>query len=102
MELQTIRQVSRDYGISARMLRYYEQAGLIQSHRKKDYAYRVYDENAVSRLRQIIVLRKLRVPVKHIVSILNNSDAAEAVELFRQNISQIDNEITARLPSSPY
>lgn len=95
MELQTISQVSRDYGISTRMLRYYEQAGLIQSLRKDDYAYRVYDENAMSRLRQIIVLRKLRVPVKQIISILNNNDAAEAVEIFRQNISEIDGEITA-------
>ena len=95
MDLQTISQVSRDYGISTRMLRYYEQAGLILSLRKDDYAYRVYDENAVSRLRQIIVLRKLRVPVKQIISILSNSDAAEAVEIFRQNISEIDGEITA-------
>ncbi len=95
MELQTISQVSRDYGISTRMLRYYEQAGLIESLRKDDYAYRVYDENAMSRLRQIIVLRKLRVPVKQIISILNNNDAAEAVEIFRQNISEIDGEITA-------
>ncbi len=95
MELQTISQVSRDYGISTRMLRYYENVGLIQSQRKDDYAYRVYDETAVSRLRQIVVLRKLRVPVKQIISILNNSDAVEAVEIFRQNISQIDSEITA-------
>lgn len=55
----------------------YEQVGLIQSLRKDDYAYRVYDETAMSRLRQIIVLRKLRVPVKQIISILNNYDAAE-------------------------
>lgn len=95
MELQTISQVSQEYGISARMLRYYEQAGLIKSLRKDDYAYRVYDENAVSRLRQIIILRKLRIPVKQIISILNNSDAVQAVEIFRQNISEIDSEITA-------
>lgn len=95
MDLQTISQVSRDYGISTRMLRYYEQVGLIQSLRKDDYAYRVYDETAMNRLRQIIVLRKLRVPVKQIISILNNCDAAEAVEIFMQNISEIDGEITA-------
>lgn len=95
MELQTISQVSKDYGISTRMLRYYEQAGLIQSLRKDGYAYRVYDKNAMSRLRQIIVLRKLRVPVKQIISILSNYDAVEAVEIFRKNISEIDSEITA-------
>ena len=95
MELQTISQVSRDYGVSPRMLRYYEQAGLIQSKRRIDYAYRVYDETNLTRLRQIIVLRKLRVPVKQIVSILNNNDAAETVEIFRLNISRLDEEITA-------
>ena len=95
MELHTISQVSKAYGVSPRMLRYYEQAGLIQSKRKNDYAYRVYDEKSLTRLRQIIVLRKLRVPIKQIISILNNSDAAETVEIFRRNISQLDEEITA-------
>ncbi len=95
MELQSISQVSRDYGISVRMIRYYEQVGLIESKRKEDYAYRVYDESNLIKLRQIITLRKLRVPVKQIVSILNNTDAAEVVEIFRKNISQLDEEITA-------
>ena len=87
--------MSKNHGISTRMLRYYEQVGLIESLRKDDYAYRVYDENTVIRLRQIMILRKLRVPVKQIISILNNSDAVQIVEIFRQNINQIDNEITA-------
>lgn len=64
------------------MLRYYEQIGLIESKRKDDYAYRVYDEEAICRLRQIIILRKLRVPVKQIIRILNNFDAAAAVQIF--------------------
>ena len=36
MELQTISQVSKAYDISSRMLRYYEQIGLIQSIRNMD------------------------------------------------------------------
>lgn len=95
MELQTISQVSKETGISTRMLRYYEQAGLIQSLRKEDYAYRVYDRHNLIRLQQIMVLRKLRVPVKQIARILNNADAAEAVDIFRHNISRLDEEITA-------
>ena len=95
MELQTINQVSRAHGISTRMLRYYEQIGLIKSQRKDDYAYRVYDENAINSLRQIIVLRKLRIPVKQIESILNNKSAAETVAIFTQNIRELDEEITA-------
>jgi len=95
MELQTINQVSKAYGISTRMLRYYEQAGLIYSLRKDDYAYRVYDEATLVRLQQIIVLRKLRIPVKQIGIILNSPYATEAVEVIIQHIKQLDSEMTA-------
>ena len=95
MELITIRQVSQNYGISRQMLGYYEKIGLITSTRKNDYAYRVYDQAAIARLRQIIILRKLRVPVKHIRRIFDNSDAANIVEIFERNIGEIDEEITA-------
>ncbi|MDQ0362055.1 MerR family transcriptional regulator [Breznakia pachnodae] len=95
MELQTVSQVSKEYGVSTRMLRYYEQVGLLHSLRKEGYAYRVYDNDALTRLQQIIVLRKLRIPVKQIIRILNNSDAVQVVEIFRENIDQLDDEITA-------
>ena len=78
MDLHTINQVSKTYGISTRMLRYYEEIGLITSLRKDGYAYRVYDDAALLRLQQIIVLRKLRVPMKHIRVILANSQTAKA------------------------
>lgn len=95
MELQTISQVSKTYGVSVRMLRYYEREGLIESKRKEDYAYRVYDETAIKRLQQIIILRKLQIPVKQISAILENPDVSVAIELFQQNISELDDEITA-------
>lgn len=95
MELQTISQVSKDYGISTRMLRYYEQAGLIKSLRKEDYSYRVYDEIARDRLQQIIILRKLRIPVKQIDAILKLEDVSSVIGIFFENIKEIDNEITA-------
>ncbi len=95
MNLKTISEVSKEYGISPRMIRYYEKVGLIKSQRKDGYAYRVYDKNILITLQQIIILRKLRVPVKQIINILSNSDTAQIVELLRQNINQIDKEITA-------
>ena len=95
MELQTVRQVSETYGISAQMLRYYDQSGLLKSLRKEDYAYRVYDEENVRRLQQIIILRKLQIPVKQISVILDNPDAATALDIFKKNISEIQTEINA-------
>jgi len=93
--MQTVSAVSKNLGISSRMLRYYEQVGLIESQRMEDYAYRVYDENAIRRLRQIIILRKLRVPVKQIREIFSNSDAVDIIEIFERNISELDEQITA-------
>jgi DNA-binding transcriptional MerR regulator len=77
------------------MLRYYEQIGLIESRRMEDYAYRVYDEDAIRRLRQIIILRKLRVPVKQIQEIFGNHDAVSVIDIFERNISELDEQITA-------
>ena len=86
MELMTVSQVSRSLGISTRMLRYYEQAGLVESLRQEGYAYRIYDEKAVLRLKQILLLRRLRIPVRQIKAILLKEDAVAAIEIFRENI----------------
>lgn len=95
MELQTISQVSKQFSISTRTLRYYEQIGLITPMKKEDFAYRVYDMEAITRLRQIIVLRKLRIPLKEIARILENSDVRVAIETFERNLAGIEDEITA-------
>ncbi len=57
-DLATITQVSQALGLSTRMLRYYEELGLVQSRRREGYAYRLYDQEALARLRQIVLLRK--------------------------------------------
>ena len=95
MELQSISQVSKALGISTRMLRYYEQVGLIQSVRNEDNSYRYYDEVALKRVQQITILRKLQIPVKQIAIILNNPDAVTAIEIFNENIAAIQTEISA-------
>ncbi|WP_373261666.1 MerR family transcriptional regulator [Hungatella hathewayi] len=95
MELMTVSQVSRSLGISTRMLRYYEQAGLVESLRQEGYAYRIYDEKAVLRLKQILLLRRLRIPVRQIKAILQKADAVAAIEIFRENIRNLDEEMTA-------
>ena len=95
MENMTVSQVSKGLGISTRMLRYYEQVGLLESSRREGYAYRIYDEAAVSRLKQILLLRKLRISVRHIKIILQSATATAAIEVFRQNILELNEEITA-------
>lgn len=95
MELQTISQISKAFNMSTRALRYYEQIGLITSEKKEDYAYRVYSGDTVKRLQQIIVLRKLRIPLKEIADILKSENTAEIIDTFQQNLAEVDEEITA-------
>ncbi|MCL2512971.1 MAG: MerR family transcriptional regulator, partial [Oscillospiraceae bacterium] len=65
-KLIKIQEVSNKYDITARTLRYYEDTGLIISTRSEDYAYRLYDEAAIKRLEQILVLRKLNISIRDI------------------------------------
>lgn len=95
MELQTISQISKALHLSTRTLRYYEQLGLIHSQKRDDYAYRVYSEETVRRLQQIVILRKLRIPLKQIAEILKSDDAAALINAFQKNLLEIDQEITA-------
>jgi len=95
MELQTISQVSKQFSISTRTLRYYEQIGLITPAKKEDFAYRVYDMEAITRLRQIIILRKLRISLRQIAEILQNADVCVAIDIFERNLAGIEDEITA-------
>jgi len=95
MEFLTISQVSKQFHISTRMLRYYEKEGLICSRRMQDYSYRVYDGEAVKRLQQILVLRRLRIPVKQISEILNDAEQVRTLEITQENLRQISEEIAA-------
>ena len=66
----TISQVSRALSVSTRALRYYEEMGLIHSRRIEGYAYRVYDEDTVRRIEQILFLRSVRIPLRDIAVLL--------------------------------
>jgi DNA-binding transcriptional MerR regulator len=95
MDLQTISMVSKNFNISTRTLRYYEQISLIQSVKKDGYAYRTYDENSLIRLEQIIILRKLRIPLREIQMILQKEEAFVAIRVFKEKIKELTDEITA-------
>lgn len=92
-ELKTITQVTKTFGVSTRMLRYYEQIGLLKSQRMEGYSYRVYSEDSCLRLRQIIILRKLRIPLKQIAILLTDTNALNAIEVFMKNIYELNEEI---------
>lgn len=92
-DLMTVYEVSRAYGVSARMLRHYEKLGLMGSERQEGYAYRVYRPEDIQRLRLILVLRKLRLSLKEIGEVLDDPGPAAAIRVFEKNLAQMDEEI---------
>ena len=94
MALMTIGQVSEMLGVSARMLRYYEKEGLVRSMHRENYAYRVYDEDAVRRIRQIVLLRRLQMPLKRIRVIMDGS-AREAAGMVQEQIADMERNLAS-------
>lgn len=91
-ELMKIRDVSLQYGVSVRTLRYYEDMGILESIRPNDYAYRVYDENALKRLEQILILRKLDISIKDIQTIFKTNETKAMLDVLQKKVNDIDDE----------
>ncbi len=95
MEYLTISQVTKTYDVTPRMLRYYEKLGLIETSHKEGYAYRLYDEKAVNCIQQIIILKKLRIPLKQAAVILQNKDMQNILKIFQDVLKETNDEIAA-------
>ena len=95
MCLIKITDLSTQLGLSSRTLRYYEETGLITSIRPQFEKYRYYDEQNVQRLRQIMVLRKMQIPIKDIVRIFDSRETSDITQVFVDRLSEIDREVTA-------
>lgn len=95
MDLVKITELPPQLGLTSRSIRYYEEAGLIQSVRLPGEKYRFFDEANIERLKQIIVLRKMMVPIKDILRIYESDDMSVVVEVFVHRIQEIDRESAA-------
>lgn len=95
MSLIKITELGTQLGLSSRTLRYYEEVGLITSIRPQFEKYRYYDEQNVQRLRQIMILRKMDIPIKDIVRIYDSREMLDITQVFVDRLSEIDREVTA-------
>lgn len=93
--LTTISEVSKNYDVSTRTLRYYEELGIIHSARKEDYAYRVYDDEAISRLQIVLTLRKLDISLKDIQRILESRSPDAFIALLKKKLDEVNKEMEA-------
>ena len=95
MDLIRINEVVESFGISSRTLRYYEEMGLLWSNHPDCKAQRYYDTAALERLKQIIILRKLQIPIKDMVVIFKSENTAALLQAFVDKLESLDTEISA-------
>lgn len=72
--MRTVNEVSKLTGISVRTLHYYDEIGLLKPSSITESGYRMYDEDALERLQQIMLFRELEFSLKDIKRIINGSD----------------------------
>lgn len=72
--MRTVKQVSDLTGISVRMLHYYDEIGLLKPSKVTDSGYRLYDDEALMLLQQIMFYKELEIPLKEVKKILYSSD----------------------------
>ena len=72
--MKSISQVAKLTGISIRTLQYYDEIGLLKPSELTAAGYRMYDDNALQTLQQILFFKELGFPLKEIKEILEKPD----------------------------
>ena len=95
-----IGQVSKQTGISAKMIRYYEQIGLIDVAKRSDAGYRIYTDRDLKSLSFVKHARELGFPseqMKQLISLWQNTGrtSAEVKQLASQHIEDLNLKIKA-------
>lgn len=67
-----IHEVAELSGVTVRTLQYYDQIGLLMPSEVTEVGYRIYHEEDLDRLQQILFFRELEFPLKEIKDIMNN------------------------------
>lgn len=68
-----IGQAAQLTGLTISNIRFYERKGLLEPERNDQSKYRNYSEQDIRRLKQIILYRKMNMPIEKIASMLDGS-----------------------------
>lgn len=89
--LMKIGDITNKFGISHRSLHYWEDAGILSCTRGEN-GYRYYDEENIRRIKQIVLLRKLRLSIPSIHAIFTSEEMSKAIEVFSEHLNETKKE----------
>ncbi len=72
--MKTVSEISRMTGVSIRTLQYYDEIDLLLPTEHTQAGYRLYDDDALEKLQQILLFRELQFPLSEIRRIMNSPD----------------------------
>jgi DNA-binding transcriptional MerR regulator len=86
--MRTVKQVSDLTGVSVRMLHHYDKIGLLKPTKLTEAGYRIYDDEALETLQQILFFKELDLPLKEIKEIITSPhfDKMKALESHKKLI----------------
>lgn len=82
--MKTVSQVTKMTGISARTLQYYDEIGLLKPSELTAAGYRLYDENALQKLQQILFFKELGFKLKEIHEFISSPGFDQTAAFKRQ------------------
>ena len=97
--MKTVKQVSKQTGVSIRTLHHYDAIGLLKPTKVTQAGYRLYDRDALERLSMILVFRELGLSLKEIADILHAPDydrnrvLEKQIVLMQERIGRLQNRI---------
>ncbi|MFA1819590.1 MerR family transcriptional regulator [Virgibacillus oceani] len=86
----TVQKLARLSGVSGRTLRYYDQIDLLKPARINSSGYRIYGQEEVDKLQQILFFRELEVSLEEIRRIISDPayNEAEALQLHYKKLAE--------------
>ncbi|WP_373234402.1 MerR family transcriptional regulator [Mycobacterium marinum] len=86
MDGLTVGQVAERFGITVRTLHHYDEIGLLIPSRRAASGYRVYTSADLTRLSQVIVYRRLELPLDRIARLLDEGNAVSHLVRQRERV----------------
>lgn len=98
-ERMKIGEVARATGLTTKTIRYYEELGLLPAPERTDSGYRVYGEDAISRLKFITKGRRMGLSLAEIGTVLDlhgqeNYPCPHVLALLDRKLAEIDAVLT--------
>ncbi len=84
MTRRTVGEVAADFGVTVRTLHHYDEIGLVRPAGRTSAGYRLYDEHDVTRLRLVVVYRRLGFALDDIARLVDGGPADVTAHLHRQ------------------